>query len=199
MNPASPPAAEWECFDIFFGFPEVRELRAGVLDHDAEHVFTSGHCHSFAEAIRRLASAAELVFAFDFHGEDETEPQGHVLVRIGGRYLDASGWVDERLEAEDGNRAFEREWDRVLAIGPQGWLEHASGWLVPRFSDALPFAEALLVRLGVPLDGGSEAESETKEETDDRSQRGRRAARRRCAGAPGQGADPADRVRARQR
>ncbi len=147
------PSAEWECFDIFFGFPEVRELQAGVLDDDAEHVFTSGHCHSFAEAIRRLTCAAELVFAFDFYGEDEEkEAQGHVLVRIDGRYFDASGWVDERLEAADPNRAFEREWDRVIAIGPQGWFEHASGWLVPRVSDALPFAEALMRRLGIPID-----------------------------------------------
>jgi hypothetical protein len=153
----SPPAAEWECFDILFGFPEVRELRAGVLDHDAEHVFTSGHCHSFAEAIRGLTSAAELVFAFDFYGEgEEQEAQGHVLVRIAGRYLDASGWVDERLEAEDGNRAFEREWDRVRTIGPRGWLANSSGWLVPRVSDALPFAEALLVRLGIPIDSSPE-------------------------------------------
>jgi hypothetical protein len=150
----SPKVVEWECFDIFFGFTEVTELRVGVLDHDAEHVFSSGHCHSFAEAIRRLTSAAELVFAFDFHGEDEEqEAQGHVLVRIAGRYLDACGWVDERLKVADPNRAFERKWDRVVPIGPQGWLEYAkNGWLVPRVSDARPFAEALMRRLGIPID-----------------------------------------------
>lgn len=38
----SAPRAEWECFDIFFGFPDARELRVTVLDSDAEHVFTRG-------------------------------------------------------------------------------------------------------------------------------------------------------------
>src|SRR6185295_20208178 len=99
--PVSAASAEWECFDIFFGFPEARELRAGVLDSDAEHVFTSGHCHSFAEAILRL-TAAQLIFAFDLPAEgSEDEVQGHVFVRVDGRYLDACGWIDERLEGPD--------------------------------------------------------------------------------------------------
>jgi hypothetical protein len=146
---------EWECLDVFFGFSEVRELRPGVLDDDAEHVFTNGHCHSFAEAIRHLCSAAEMVFAFEHPGEDRglRGAQGHVLVRIGGRYLDARGWVDELVDAEDANRAFEREWDGVVAIGPQGWLATSDGWLAPRVDGALPFAAALLERLGVPIDG----------------------------------------------
>jgi hypothetical protein len=163
-RPALAPATEWECFDIFFGLPEVRELRPGVLDADAEHVFTSGHCHSFAEAIRRLSGAAELVFAFDLGGADREagEAQGHVLVRIAGRYLDARGWVDELIEAEDANRAFEREWDRVVAIGPEGWLAMSNGWLEPRVGDAMPYAAALLGRLGGPIDdwapGGTRSE-----------------------------------------
>jgi len=123
-----------------------------MLDNDAEHVFTSGHCHSFAEAIRRLTTA-ELVFAFDLSAEGcEEGVQGHVLVRIARRYLDACGWVDERLEAEDPNRAFEAQWDQVLEIGPQGWLATSSGWLEPRVADALPFAAALLERLQIPID-----------------------------------------------
>jgi superfamily II DNA or RNA helicase len=144
---------EWECLELFFGLPEVRNLRPGVLDHDAEHVFTSGHCHSFAEAIRRLAPTAELVFAFDVHGEedDEGEVQGHVLVRFGGRYLDVRGWVYGRLEASDANRAFEREWDQVIAIDRLGWLDYSSGWFVPRISEAAPFAETLLRRLQIPI------------------------------------------------
>lgn len=151
------PSVDWECFDVVFGFSEVRELHPGVLDGDAEHVFTSGHCHSFAEAIRRLTAAAEMVFAFDFPGEvrEEVDVQGHVLVRIAGRYLDARGWVDELTDAEDANRAFEREWDRVVAIGPQGWLAKSSGWLTPRVDDALPFAAALLERLGMPVEGSA--------------------------------------------
>ena len=160
MSAQAPGAAnsEWECFGILFGFPEVRELRTGVLDRDAEHVFTSGHCHSFAEAIRCLTTA-ELIFAFDLptEGCEEREVQGHVLVRIAGRYLDARGWVDERLEAEDPNRAFEAQWDRVLEIGPQGWLATSSGWLEPRIADALPFAAALLRRLEIPIDSRSGA------------------------------------------
>lgn len=154
--PTAPPlpSTEWECFDTL-GFLEARELGVGVLDRDAEHVFTNGHCHSFAEAIRRLTRAAELVFAFDFYGE-AGEVQGHVLVRIAGRYLDACGWVDERFEARDGNRAFEREWDRVLVIGSEGWLANSSGWLDPRVGDALPFAAALLGRLDIPIDRSPE-------------------------------------------
>ena len=140
---------EWECLELFFGLPEVRNLCPGVLDHDAEHVFTSGHCHSFAEAIRRLAPTSELVFALDVHGEGKV--QGHVLVRFGGRYLDVRGWVDERLEAADANRAFEREWDQVIAIDRLGWLDYSSGWFVPRISDAVPFAEILLGRLQIPV------------------------------------------------
>jgi hypothetical protein len=152
------PASEWECFDIFFGFPEVRELRVGVFDDDAVHVFTSGHCHSFAEAIRRLTSA-ELIFAFNCpnKGCEGGGAQGHVLVRIGGRYLDACGWVDGRLEGPDPNRAFEAQWDRVKEVGPQGWLETSSGWLEPRVEDALPFAAELLRRLEIPIGAASAA------------------------------------------
>jgi hypothetical protein len=95
-----------------------------------------------------------LVFVFDFDGEgtDQDAAQGHVLVRVGGRYLDALGWVDERLESADANRAFEDEWDQVLEIGPEGWLANSSGWLALRVSDALPFAAALLGRLGIRID-----------------------------------------------
>lgn len=146
-------ASEWECLDIIFGFPEVRELRAGVLDSDAEHVFTSGHCHSFAEALRRL-TACRLVFAFDGpdEGREEVGVQGHVFVRIAGRDLDARGWVDERLEGPEPDRLFEAQWDRVREIGPEGWLANSRGWLEPRVDDALPFAAALLQRLQVPID-----------------------------------------------
>jgi hypothetical protein len=148
----SAASAEWECFDIFFGFPEVRELRAGVLDSDAEHVFTSGHCHSFAEAILRL-TAAQLIFAFDLPAEgSEGEVQGHVFVRVDGRYLDACGWIDERLEGPDPDRAFAAQWDRIREIGPEGWLANSRGWLEPRVEDALPFATALLERLQIPID-----------------------------------------------
>jgi hypothetical protein len=149
----STPRSEWECFDIFFGFPEVRELRAGVLDSDAEHVFTSGHCHSFAEALRRL-TAAQLIFAFDcpVEGCEEGEVQGHVFVRIAGRYLDARGWIDERLDGPDPDRAFAAQWDRIREIDSEGWLANSHGWLEPRVDDALPFAAALLKRLHIPID-----------------------------------------------
>lgn len=161
MNSAArrAPSEEWECFDGLFGFSEARELRAGVLDRDAEHVFTSGHCHSFAEAIRRLNATAELAFAFNYLGEEGEEgaAQGHVLARIAGRYLDARGWVDERLASADANRAFEDEWDRVIEIGPQGWLANSSGWLAMRVSDALPFAAALLTRLRIPTNSCPDA------------------------------------------
>ncbi|MBS1861891.1 MAG: hypothetical protein JSS68_09280 [Actinobacteria bacterium] len=145
------PASGWECFDIIFGFREVRKLRAGVLDSDAEHVFTSGHCHSFAEALRRL-TPVRLIFAFDRRAEgcEEGEVQGHVFVRIAGRDLDARGWVDERLGGPDPERAFEARWDRVTEIGPEGWLANSRGWLEPRVADAVPFAAALLERLQIP-------------------------------------------------
>jgi hypothetical protein len=144
---------EWECLDIIFGFREVRELREGVLDPDAEHVFTSGHCHSFAEALRGLTTA-QLIFAFDFPAGrcEEGEVQGHVFVRIGGRDLDARGWVDERLEGPDPDRVFEAQWDRVREIGPEGWLANSRGWFEPRVADALPFAAVLLERLQIPID-----------------------------------------------
>jgi len=156
---------EWECFDIF-GFPECRKLRPGVLDEDAEWVFTHGHCHSFAEALHRLKRAAELVFAFDFLGEGEESEgvQGHVLVRIDGRYLDARGWIDELEEGSQSKRAFECGWDRVLAIEPQGWRFDKADWLTLRVGDATPYAAALLQGLAVPIDsrpgngrGGGEA------------------------------------------
>ncbi len=148
----SAPRSEWECCDIFFGFPETRELQAGVLDSDAEHVFTSGHCHSFAEALRRL-TVAQLIFAFDLPAEGcEDKVQGHVFVRIDGRNLDACGWIDERLEGPDPDRAFAAQRDRVREIGPEGWLANSRGWLEPRVEDALPFAAALLERLQIPID-----------------------------------------------
>lgn len=144
--------SEWECFDIFFGLPEARELRVGVLDSDAEHVFTSGHCHSFAEAIRRL-TGSEMFFAFDLPAEGcEEEVQGHIFVRVNGRYLDARGWIDERLGGLDPDRAFAEQWDRIREIGPEGWLANSRGWLDPRIADALPFAAALLKRLQIPTD-----------------------------------------------
>ncbi|HEX7244100.1 MAG TPA: hypothetical protein VF245_00870 [Solirubrobacterales bacterium] len=151
-------STEWECFDGIFGFTEVRELRSGVLDADAEHVFTSGHCHSFAEALRHLIGA-ELIYAFNLSAEgcEEPEAEGHVLVRVAGRYLDARGWVDEFLGAAEGSRAFESEWDRVTEIAPRGWLANSSGWLEPRVADALPFAAALLERLQIPIDARPEA------------------------------------------
>lgn len=152
----SAQTSEWDCHDCFFGFPEARELRAGVLDEDAEHVFTNGHCHSFAEAICRLTTAAELVFAYEHDGAGG-EVQGHVLVRITGRYLDARGWVDVRLRSEEPNRAFEGEWDQVLRIAPNGWLANSTGWRRPRVDDALPFAAALLRHLEVPIDRGPDA------------------------------------------
>lgn len=149
----SAPVSEWECFDIIFGYPEVRGLRAGVLDSDAEHVFTSGHCHSFAEALRRL-TAVQLVFAFDGpdEGREEGGVQGHIFVRIAGRDLDARGWVDERLDGPEPDRVFEAQWDRVTEIDPEGWLANSRGWLAPRVDDALPFAAALLERLQIPID-----------------------------------------------
>lgn len=149
----NPPRAEWECFDIFFGIPEVRELRAGVLNSDAEHVFTNGHCHSFAEALRQL-TVAQLIFAFDCpaEGSEDDEVQGHVLVRIAGRYLDARGWVDERLKGPAPNRVFAAQWDLIREIGPEGWLANSRRWLEPRVTDALPFAAALLARLQIPID-----------------------------------------------
>lgn len=151
----SEPKAEWECFDIFFGLPEARELRTGLLDSDAEHVFTSGHCHSFAEAIRRLATA-EMFFAFDLPAEGcGGEVQGHIFVRIDGRYLDACGWIDERLDGPHPDRAFAARWDRIREIGPEGWLAITRGWLEPRIADAMPFAAALLDRLEIPTDARS--------------------------------------------
>jgi hypothetical protein len=86
-----------------FGLPEDRELQPGVLSEDAIHVFTRGHCHSFAEAVVRLVPSAELVFAYDYCEEDgpEEDVEGHVLVKIDRRYLDARGWLDEvEREAE---------------------------------------------------------------------------------------------------
>lgn len=150
----SAPTSEWECFDLIFGFLELRELRAGVLDSDAEHVFTSGHCHSFAEALRRLSTAVQLVFAFDGpeEGCEDGPVQGHIFVRIAGRDLDARGWVDERIGGPEANRAFEAQWDRIREIGPEGWLANSRGWLEARVEDALPFAAALLERLQIPID-----------------------------------------------
>ena len=108
---------EWECFDIFFGLPEVRKLRAGLLDEDAAHVFTSGHCHSFVEALRRL-TAAELIFAFDGPAEGEQRVQGHVMARIAGRCLDARGWLQEPPESQ---------WERVIEIPRAGSIQAAAG------------------------------------------------------------------------
>lgn len=147
-----PTTEEWECLDGFLGLPEARHLRPGVLDGDAMHVFTSGHCHSFAEALHRLHPPAELVFAFDRPSGVKVGlrgAQGHVLVRVEGRYLDARGWIDEQIEVEDGNRRFEEVWDGVLAIEAEGWFASGGGWLPMRVDDALPFAAALIERLGL--------------------------------------------------
>lgn len=143
----------WECLG-FFGFLEVRKLRPGVLDADATHVFTKGHCHSFAEAIRRLCSAADIVFAFDHPDEDDPlgGVQGHILAYLDGRYLDARGWLDELVDVEDAARAFEEAWDMVLAIKPEGWTSISERWLPLRVEEAMPFAAALLERLEVPTD-----------------------------------------------
>ena len=153
---SSPSGTEWwPCFDFLLGFPERRGLRPGVLDKDAIYVFTNGHCHSFAEAIARQCRTAELVFAFDLpDGEDEglRAAQGHVLVRISGRYLDARGWVDELIDAEDANRVFEERWDRVLAIEPEGWNAMSGGWLSLRVDAAMPFASVLLQQLRLPCE-----------------------------------------------
>jgi hypothetical protein len=143
-------AGGWWCTDPFFGFREERELRAGVLDEDAEHVFTNGHCHSFAEAVARLVARTELLLALD--RDERGRAQGHVMARIDGRPLDACGWVAEGREGPEAERALEARWEEVVAIGPEGWLAVSGGWLEPRVADALPFAEALLGRLGIAID-----------------------------------------------
>jgi hypothetical protein len=99
-------------------------------------------------------TGAQLIFAFDCPAEgcEEGKVQGHVFVRVAGRYLDACGWVDERLEGPDPDRAFAAQWDRIREIGPEGWLANSRGWLEPRVDDALPFATALLKRLQIPID-----------------------------------------------
>ncbi|MBS1895464.1 MAG: hypothetical protein JST59_29545 [Actinobacteria bacterium] len=137
----SAPVSEWDCFDILFGFPEVRELRYGVLDSDAEHVFTNGHCHSFAEALRRL-TPVQLVFAFDRQTEgcEKDEVQGHVFVRTAGRFLDARCWLDERLEGADPDRALAAQWDCIRQIGPGNdgltWPHRRAGASASRRSQA---------------------------------------------------------------
>jgi hypothetical protein len=140
----------WECRDPFFGFREERNLEPGVLDDDAVDVFTCGHCHSFAEALRRLVARAELVFA---HLLEDGEVRGHVLVRLDGRYLDVRGWIedlDEFVDDPEPDRSFERGWRRVEVIEPRDWMAISGDWLEPRVEDAMPFARTLLARLGVP-------------------------------------------------
>lgn len=141
----------WECHDGIFGLPDDRVLTPGVVDEDAVHVFTRGHCHSFAEAIVRLVPSAELIWAYDFSGGDQPEEnvQGHVLVRIGGRYLDARGWIDEI--ADEAGRDLESHWSRVAVIGREGWLVNSDGWLDLRIDEAVPFAIAVLDRVGVEV------------------------------------------------
>jgi hypothetical protein len=143
-------AGSWGCTDPFFGFREERELRAGVLDEDAQHVFTNGHCHSFAEAVARLVGRTELLLALD--RDEMGRAQGHVMARIDGRPLDARGWVEEGCEGPEAERALEARWEEVTAIGPEGWLIVSGGWFEPRVADALPFAEALMARLGIAID-----------------------------------------------
>jgi hypothetical protein len=148
-HPGAVGTGTWECQDPFFGFREHRDLVPGVLDDDAVYVFTCGHCHSFAEALWRLAGDVELVFAYDI---DAGEVRGHVLVRLDGRYLDARGWIDgldEFLDEPDPNGSFERGWLRIEVIAPGGWLAISGDWLEPRVEDAVPFARTLLARLDV--------------------------------------------------
>lgn len=156
----------WECHDGIFGFPDERDLEPGVLDEDAVHVFMRGHCHSFAEAVRRLLPSAELVLAYDVNDEAGGAEVGeaHVLVRVGGRYLDARGWVDEVDERSQ--RDVESCWDRVTSIEREGWLEGSDGWFDLRVDEALPFALALLDQVGLKIDFDQRLLAEMLKEVD---------------------------------
>lgn len=121
-----------------------------MLDRDAQYVFTNGHCHSFAEAVCRLTDG--MLIQASATTEDGVDT--HLLVRCGGRHLDAAGWAHADLDAEAATRKLEWEWDSLTVIAPGGWK--ASGdWFEPRVDDALPFAEALLRRLGVAINDKS--------------------------------------------
>jgi hypothetical protein len=139
----------WVCGDeMGFGFRDEKTLH-GELDRAAIHVFRNGHCHSFGEAVCRLLPEADLIYAYD--GDiDKGESMGHIVVRIDGRYLDASGWLDEHEEPIE--RDVKARWEGLRVIEPGEWEMISDGWLECRIDDAVPYAVLALQKAGVEIE-----------------------------------------------
>lgn len=105
----------------------LARLKRGRLGAKARYVFTHGHCHSFALAICELIPGARPCFVWN---------GGHVVAVLpDGRAVDANGVWDRHI-----GREVPADWD---------WIKDY--YKEPRASEAIPWAEALLRKLGLEV------------------------------------------------
>lgn len=133
-------AAEWD-YNGYFGADRTVTLIPGEFNADATDVFTRGHCHSLALAIRELIPEAEL---FGVYAEGEL---WHVFAWIPGfGYLDGKGLAETEEEILAGYAVAEIHWVEDEELED---LEERQEYRRRRVDDAIPFARALIRQVGL--------------------------------------------------
>lgn len=130
----------WD-YNGYFGGNRTVRLTAGLIDEDAEDVFTRGHCHSLALALCELLPDAALMGVWCY-GLLE-----HVFVQVPDGMLDAKGLTDDESRIATVGLT-EGEID-VLDYEELESLEEMEAYRRSRVEDAMPFARTLIDREGI--------------------------------------------------
>ena len=106
----------------------------GIVDHDADRLFTHGHCHSLAFALHKLTNWPIYGVVYDF----ADNMPGHVLVLSPEGWLDINGLLDISYfdDARRLNASHFKPW--YLKPGDE------VGYFQPDIEMAMPYAKTLL-------------------------------------------------------